>query len=178
VVDGDGNCHPRDSHAGSGRAVSSAAVLRAPPGQLSVPPRPSLLDAVGNLRDSLHRPARDTVLLPSRERGVATGSLCSLITGCVPSGAEPHPPADRGLGVARRRAVDRERSPHGGSTTKVAGGNRSSPPSPRIGAGREARFGEFSRFGDRVVTVVCAHGDYVPGGEPMWSIAGASNNAR
>src|SRR3981189_343492 len=46
--------------------------------QLPMPPDPRLLDAVGTVRDSPHRPAWDSLLLSSREWGVAAWGMCSL----------------------------------------------------------------------------------------------------
>ena len=43
-----------------------------------MPPHTRLLDAVGNLRDSLHRPAWNPLLLPSCEWNVAAWGMCSL----------------------------------------------------------------------------------------------------
>jgi hypothetical protein len=65
-------------HSGGRSAVSCPTVLHAPAPQLPMPPDPCLLDAVGTVRDSPHRPAWDSLLLSSREWDVAAWGMCSL----------------------------------------------------------------------------------------------------
>jgi hypothetical protein len=64
-----------------------------------MPPHTRLLDAVGNLRDSLHRPAWNPLLLPSREWNVAARGMCSLEA--REAEAQDPPPAATG-GVTRK----------------------------------------------------------------------------